>query len=85
MFLLYMSMAAIYITWSEPFEWTFIPPTHKDSIWNLASIGPAASQQMFKSINLTLDLVVLKYIHEVTLSNIYTNFQIIDFTDFYKI
>ena len=47
-FLLYMGMAAILVMWPGPFEQIFVPPSHGDSIWNLASIGPVVSEEMFK-------------------------------------
>ena len=40
-----MDMAAILVMWPGPFEQTFIPPSHGDSIWNLASIGPVVSEE----------------------------------------
>ena len=44
-----MGMAAILVVWPGPFEHTFVPPSHGDSIWNLASIGPVVSEEkMFK-------------------------------------
>ena len=44
-----MGMAAILVMWPGPFEQTFVPPSHVDSIWNLASIGPVVSEEkMFK-------------------------------------
>ena len=44
-----MGMAAILVMWPGPFEWTFVPPSYGDSIWNLASIGPVVSEEkMFK-------------------------------------
>ena len=44
-----MGMAAILVMWPGPFEQTFVPPSHGDSIWNLASIGPVVSEEkMFK-------------------------------------
>ena len=47
-FLSYMGMAAILVMWPRPFEQTFVPPSNGDSIWNLASIGPVVSEEMFK-------------------------------------
>ena len=48
-FLPYMGMAAILVMWLGPFEQTFVPPSHGDSIWNLASVGPVVSEEkMFK-------------------------------------
>ena len=44
-FLPYMVMVAILVMWPGPFEQTFIPPSHGDSIWNLASIGPVVSEK----------------------------------------
>ena len=41
----YMGMAAILVMWPGPFEQTFVPPSHGGSIWNLASIGPVASEE----------------------------------------
>ena len=44
-----MGMAAILVTWPGLFEQTFVPPSHGDSIWNLASNGPVVSEEkMFK-------------------------------------
>ena len=44
-----MGMAAILVMWLGPFEQTFVPPSHADTIWNLASIGPVLSEEkMFK-------------------------------------
>ena len=49
MFLPYMGMAAILVMWPGPFEQSFVPPSHGDSIWNLASIGLVVSEEkMFK-------------------------------------
>ena len=45
----YMGMTAILVMWPGPFEQTFVPPSHGDSIWNLASTGPVVSEKkMFK-------------------------------------
>ena len=35
-----MGMVAILVMWPGLFEHTFLPPSHGDCIWNLASIGP---------------------------------------------
>ena len=44
-----MGMAAILVMWPGPFEQIFVPPSHGDSIWNLASIGPVVlEKKMFK-------------------------------------
>ena len=43
-----MGMVASLVMWPGPFEQTFVPPSHVDSIWNLASIGPVVSEEMFK-------------------------------------
>ena len=44
-----MGMPAILVMWPGPFEQTFVPQSHGDSIWNLASIGPVVSEEkMFK-------------------------------------
>ena len=49
MFLRYTGMAAILIMWPGPFEQTFVPPSHRSSIWNLTLIGPVVSREkMFK-------------------------------------
>ena len=40
----YMSMAAILVMWPGPFEQTFVPPSHRSSIWNLTLIGPVVSE-----------------------------------------
>ena len=45
----YMGMAVILVMWPGPFETTFVPLFHGDSIWNLASICPVVSEEkMFK-------------------------------------
>ena len=57
MFLPYMGMAAILVMWPGPFEQTFVPPSHWGATWNLASIGPAVSQEKkFENVEVTLDL-----------------------------
>ena len=44
-----MGMAAILVMWPGPFEQTFVPPSHGDSLWNLTLIGQAVSEEkMFK-------------------------------------
>ena len=44
-----MGMAVILVMWLGPFEQTFVSPSHGDSIWNFASIGPVVSEEkMFK-------------------------------------
>ena len=44
-----MDMAAILVMWPGQFEQIFVPPSHGDFIWNLASIGPVVSEEkMFK-------------------------------------
>ena len=47
-FLPYTGVAAILVMWPEPFEQTFIPPSHGGSIWNLTLTGQAVSEKMFK-------------------------------------
>ena len=37
----YMGVAAILVMWPRPREETFVAPSHRGSIWNLALIGPA--------------------------------------------
>ena len=47
-----MGMAAILVMWPGPFEYTFIPQPHGDSIWNLASIGPVVlRRRCLKSVD----------------------------------
>ena len=41
-----MGMAAIFVMWPGPFEQTYMPPSHGDSIWNLAPIGQVVSEEM---------------------------------------
>ena len=48
-FLPYMNMAATLVMWPGTFEQTFVPPSHRSSIWNLTLIGPVVSEEkMFK-------------------------------------
>ena len=63
-FIIYMGMVAILIMWPGPFEPTFIIPSHGDSIWNLASIGPIVSEKkMFKSVEDTKKMIGELKIH----------------------
>ena len=50
-----MGMAAILVMWPGLFEQTLVPPSHGDSIWNLASIGPVVSEKMFKECGWRMD------------------------------
>ena len=51
-----MGMAAILVMWPGPFEHTFVPLSHGDSIWNLASISPVVSEEkMFKECERQMD------------------------------
>ena len=44
-----MGIAAILVMWPGPFEQTFVPTSHGDFIWFLASISPVVSgKKMFK-------------------------------------
>ena len=44
-----MGMVAILVKWPGPFEQTFVPPSHRSSIWNLTLTGPVVSEEkMFK-------------------------------------
>ena len=44
-----MGMVAILVMWSGQFEKIFVPPSHGDSIWNLAPIKQVVSEEkMFK-------------------------------------
>ena len=54
-FLSYMGMEAILVTWPQPFEQTFVPPSQGGSIWNLASIGPVVSEEMFENVDIHTD------------------------------
>ena len=40
-----MGMAAILVMWPGSFEQNFVPLSHEDTIWNLASIGPVVSEE----------------------------------------
>ena len=44
-FLPYMGKVAILVMWPGPFEQTFVPPSHRSSIWNLTLIGPVVSEE----------------------------------------
>ena len=46
-----MGMATILVMWPGPFEQTFVPPSHEDSIWNLVSIGPVFLMRCLKSVD----------------------------------
>ena len=49
---MYMGKATILVMWPEPFEQTFVPPSQGGSIWNLASIGPVVSEEMFENVDI---------------------------------
>ena len=51
-FLPYMGMAAILVMWPGSFEQTFVPPSQGGSIWNLASISPVVSEEMFENVDI---------------------------------
>ena len=40
-----MGVAATLVKWPRPCEQIFVPPSHWDSIWNLALIGPAVLEK----------------------------------------
>ena len=47
-----MGMAAILDMWPRPFEQTFVLPSQGGSTWNLASIGPAVSEEkLFETVD----------------------------------
>ena len=46
-----MGVAAILVMWPGPFEHTFVPPPYGISIWNLSSIGPVISEEMFENVD----------------------------------
>ena len=46
-----MGMAAILVVWPGPFEQTFIPPSQGGSTWNLTSICPVVSEEMFENVD----------------------------------
>ena len=47
-----LSMVAILVMWPGPFIQTFVPPSQWDSIWNLALIGLAVSEEkMFEIVD----------------------------------
>ena len=49
-----MGMVAILVMWPRPLEHTFIPPSHEESIWNLALISQAVSKEKkFENVNLS--------------------------------
>ena len=44
-----MGMEAILVMWPGPFEQTYVPQSHRSSIWNLTLTGPVVSEEkMFK-------------------------------------
>ena len=46
-----MGKAAIFVMWPGPFEHAFVLPSHRGSIWNLASIGLVViEEKKFKNI-----------------------------------
>ena len=64
-----MGMAVILVKWPGPFEQIFVPPSHRDSIWNLASICPVVSEEkMFKECGWQTDWWTDKQMTEAYLS-----------------
>ena len=47
-----MCMAAIFVMWPGPFEQTVVPPFQGGAIWNLASISPVVSEEMFENVDI---------------------------------
>ena len=48
----FFKVFTILIMWPGPFEQTFVPLSHGDSIWNLAWIGPVVSEEkMFENVD----------------------------------
>ena len=54
-FFLYMGMAAILVMRPGPFEQTFVPPSHWDSTWNMASNGSEVSEKIFENTDTHTD------------------------------
>ena len=54
-FLPYMGMVAILVMWPRAREQTFVPPSHRGSIWNLALTGPAVLEKIFENGGRTMD------------------------------
>ena len=51
-----MGMVAILVMWPWTFEQTFIPLSHRSSIWNLTLTGPVVSEEkMFKKCGRTTE------------------------------
>ena len=46
-----MGVAAILVMWPRPFEQTLVPPSKGISIWNMSSIGPVVSEEMFENVD----------------------------------
>ena len=51
-----MGVAAILVMWPRPHKQTFVPPSHRGSIWNLALIGPVIlEKKIFENGGRTTD------------------------------
>ena len=88
MFLPYMGMTAILVMRPGPLEQTFVPPSHGEYTWNLASIGLVVTEEKkFKNIEserfgpsqwMTLIFGTHKVLCTHLVDCIYQHFYIID-------
>ena len=70
-----MGMAATLVMWPGPFKQTFVPPSQWGSIWNLASIGPLVSEEMFENVDM----------HTYTRTQIHTHIRTMEACLSYKL
>ena len=54
-----MGVAATLVMWPRPREQTFIPPSHRGAIWNLALISPAVLEKIFENGGWTIAILKL--------------------------
>ena len=60
-----MAMAVILVMWKGPFEQTFVPPSHRNSIWNFILIGIVVHEEkIFKRMCTTTTYLSYKLTSE---------------------
>ena len=71
-----MGMAAILVMWPGPFEQTFVPPSHRSSIWILTLIGQVVSEaKMFKECGgrrRTAEAYLLRWANKIPLGKTFS-------------
>ena len=71
-----MSMAAILGMWPAPFNKFLLPHPKEAPLWNLASIGPVVSEEMFENVDIHTYIHAYIHTHIHTRIHTYTHIYI---------